>query len=322
MRGVDAVESVTGASGDPTGLAWRFSPESNDKSIKTEDQVRVLVTTDVLSEGQNLQDCHIVVNYDLPWAIIRLIQRAGRVDRIGQKAEGIVVYTFLPTEGVEKIIGLRRRVMRRLKENAEVIGTDEVFFEDQGDEQPIIDLYNEKAGILDGEDDSEVDLASYAYQIWKNATDRDNTLLATIPALPPVAYSTRPHSATKTAPEGVLVYMRTQDGSDALAWVDETGMSVTQSQLTILQQARCAPDTPALPRSLLHHDLVAQGIAHIVEEERSIGGQLGKPTSPRYRAYQRLKRYADTQQGTLFENLELPKAIDLIYSTVVICASR
>jgi superfamily II DNA/RNA helicase len=61
--------------------------------------VRVLVTTDVLSEGQNLQDCHIVVNYDLPWAIIRLIQRAGRVDRIGQKAEGIVVYTFLPTEG-------------------------------------------------------------------------------------------------------------------------------------------------------------------------------------------------------------------------------
>lgn len=312
-RGVDAVESVTGSSSDPTGLAWRFSPESNDRSVKPEDQVRVLVTTDVLSEGQNLQDCHIVVNYDLPWAIIRLIQRAGRVDRIGQKAEGIVVYTFLPTEGVEKIIGLRRRVMRRLKENAEVIGTDEVFFEDQGDEQPIIDLYNEKAGILDGEDDSEVDLASYAYQIWKNATDRDHTLLATIPALPPVAYSTRPHSATKAAPEGVLVYMRTQDGSDALAWVNEIGKSVTQSQLTILQQARCVPDTLALPRSPLHHDLVAQGIAHIVEEERSVGGQLGKPTSPRYRAYQRLKRYADAQQGTLFENLELPKAIDLIY---------
>ena len=42
----------------------------------------------MLSEGQNLQDCAIVVNYDLPWAIVRLIQRAGRVDRIGQTAEG------------------------------------------------------------------------------------------------------------------------------------------------------------------------------------------------------------------------------------------
>jgi len=313
VRGIEAVESVTGNSGDPTSSAWRFSPESNAKVVKPQDQVRVLVTTDVLSEGQNLQDCHIVVNYDLPWAIIRLIQRAGRIDRIGQKAEQILVYTFLPAEGVEAIIGLRRRVLRRLKENAEVIGTDEVFFEDQGQEGPIIDLYNEKAGILDGEDDSEVDLASYAYQIWKNATDRDNNLLTTIPALPPVAYSTQPHHGTLTAPKGVLVYMRTQDGSDALAWVNEDGKSVTQSQLTILQQAKCEPDTPALARNPMHHDLVACGIKHIVEEERSVGGQLGKPTGPRYRAYQHLKRYAEAQQGTLFESLELPKAIDLIY---------
>ncbi len=49
------------------------------------DELRVLICTDVLSEGQNLQDCSVVVNFDLPWAIIRLIQRAGRVDRIGQR---------------------------------------------------------------------------------------------------------------------------------------------------------------------------------------------------------------------------------------------
>jgi len=52
----------------------------------------VLVATDVLSEGQNLQDAHIVVNYDLPWAIIRIIQRAGRVDRIGQKSDTVHIY--------------------------------------------------------------------------------------------------------------------------------------------------------------------------------------------------------------------------------------
>ena len=86
-RGVKKLAGVTGDSSDPTSLAWRFSPESNEKRdrVKPEDELRVLIATDVLSEGQNLQDCAIVVNYDLPWAIIRLVQRIGRVDRIGQQ---------------------------------------------------------------------------------------------------------------------------------------------------------------------------------------------------------------------------------------------
>src|SRR5207248_1302152 len=101
------------------------------------------------------------------WAIIRLIQRAGRVDRIGQTSQRISCYSFLPIDGVDRIIQLRNRVRRRLRENAEVVGTDEAFFEDDADDRLIVDLYNEKAGILDGDADSEVDLASYAYQIWK-----------------------------------------------------------------------------------------------------------------------------------------------------------
>jgi superfamily II DNA/RNA helicase len=92
--------------------------------------VRVLICTDVLSEGQNLQDSNVVVNFDLPWAIIRLIQRAGRVDRIGQRAEEIHCYSFLPADGVEQLIQLRERIRQRLQENAEVVGTDEAFFED------------------------------------------------------------------------------------------------------------------------------------------------------------------------------------------------
>ena len=129
----------------------------------------------MLSEGQNLQDAHVVVNYDLPWAIIRLIQRAGRVDRIGQKAEEILCHSFLPAEGVERIIDLRGRVRARLKENAEVVGADEAFFEDD-DSQAIINLYNEHAGILDGDPEGDVDLASHAYQIWKNAISEDPSL--------------------------------------------------------------------------------------------------------------------------------------------------
>ncbi len=122
-----------------------------------------------------------------------MIQRAGRVDRIGQQSDTILCYSFLPAEGVERIIRLRSRVRQRLQENAEVVGADEAFFEDQDDAQAVRDLFTEKAGILDGDEDAEVDLASYAYQIWKNAIDRDPELEKIIPAMPNVVYSTRPH---------------------------------------------------------------------------------------------------------------------------------
>ena len=314
-RGVGSLAGVTGDNENPTALAWKFSPESNEKRdrITQADELRVLMATDVLSEGQNLQDCAIVVNYDMPWAIIRLIQRVGRIDRIGQKASEILCYTFLPADGVERIIRLRSRVQQRLRENAEVVGTDETFFEDDGDENTILDLYNEKAGILDGDADTEVDLASYAYQIWKNATDADPSLLKSIPQLPPVVYSTRPHEPTANKPEGVLVYVKTGEGTDALAWVDSNGKSVTQSQYEILRAAECKPDTPAVPRLGRHHDLVKKGTVQIMEEEKAIGGQLGRPSGARFRTYERLKAYAREMQDTLFASERLHKTIDDIH---------
>src|SRR5262249_24882324 len=124
-RGVNRLAAVTGDSEDPTGYAWRFSPISNKKrdNIGPDQELRILLATDVLSDGQNLQDGAIIVNFDLPWAIIRLIQRAGRVDRIGQKADQILCYSFLPADGVERLIRLLSRVRRRLQENAEGVGT-------------------------------------------------------------------------------------------------------------------------------------------------------------------------------------------------------
>ena len=317
-RGVGKIVGVTGSSADPTAIAWRFSPVSNERRdrVKPEDELRVVVATDVLSEGQNLQDCSIVVNYDLPWAIIRLIQRAGRVDRIGQQAESILCYSFLPAEGVERIIWLRGRVGQRLKENAEVVGADEAFFEDERDNQIVLDLYNEKAGILDGDDDGEVDLASYAYQIWKNATDADSRLKKIIPELPDVAYSTRLLARSKISganPEGVLVYVRTAQGNDALAWIGKDGNTVTESQFAILRAAECTPDTHALPRQENHHALVQKGVEIIVEEEKSVGGQLGRPSGARFRSYERLKNHAAEVAGTLFYTDQLRRAIDDIY---------
>lgn len=314
-RGVQRLAGVTGEDEDPTALAWRFSPDSNRKrgEVKPEQELRVLLATDVLSEGQNLQDAAIIVNFDLPWAIIRLIQRAGRVDRIGQKSEKILCYSFLPADGVENLIRLRARVRQRLSENAEVVGTDEAFFEDERERQKLLDLYHEKAGILDGDADTEVDLASYAYQIWKNAIDRNPHLQKTIPEMPPVVYSTKPHEATTKRPHGVLVYLRTAEGNDALAWVDREGNNITESQFEILKAAECAPDAPALSRQEHHHTLVRKGVEFVVAEEKSVGGQLGRPSGARFRTYERLKRYAGLVKGTLFDTPALAKTIEEIY---------
>lgn len=301
-RGVTRLAGVTGGSSDPTALAQRFSPHSNRgrARISPEDELRVLLATDVLSEGQNLQDAHIVVNYDLPWAIIRLIQRAGRVDRIGQEAEDILCYTFLPADGVEKLINLRSRVAQRLKENAEVVGADETFFEEAAPSQ-LADLYNEKAGSLDDEDDGEVDLASQAFQIWHNAVQRDPRLEKLIPAMPNVVYGTKAHEPFPGQPGGALVYLKTAEGNDALAWVDEHGRSVTESQFAVLRAAACPPDTPALPRRDDHHELVAAGVELLAQESRSVGGQLGRPSGARYRTYDRLKRFLEANKNTLYE---------------------
>ena len=312
-RGMSNMAAVTGGTPDPTALAWRFSPKSNEKAnLPAEKELRILIATDVLSEGQNLQDCAIVVNYDLPWAIIRLIQRAGRVDRIGQQAENILCYSFLPAEGIERLIRLRARVRTRLNQNAEVVGTDEAFFEDE-DERIIFDLYNERAGILDGDDDAEVDLSSYAYQIWKNAITADPSLKKKIENMPSVVYSSKAYKQKPERPDGVLVYMRTTQGNDALAWIDRKGASVTESQFEILRATECLSDTPALPRHDTHHGLVSKAAEHIAHEERSVGGQLGRPSGARFRTYERLKNYIETNKGTLFDTQPLRRAIQDIY---------
>ncbi len=314
-RKLEKIDAATGGSSDPTTLAYRFSPVSNEKTdkVKKDDELRILLSTDVLSEGQNLQDSHIIVNYDLPWAIIRLIQRAGRVDRIGQDSQEILCYSFLPADGVEKIINLRKRLNRRLLENAEVVGTDETFFENE-EEKAILNLYNEKSGILDGDDGDDVDLASYAYQIWKNAIDNNSKLEKKIKSIENVSHATKAHTADSKNPEGVLVYVQTALGNDALTWVDKNGKSVTESQYAILKAAECDLDTKALERRSDHYDLEKKGVLHITKGQHSVGGQLGRPSGARFKTYERLKSYSERVTGEIWDTPELRKAIEEIYN--------
>ena len=304
---IDNIECVTGGNNSPTDIAHRFSPKSNDKTVEKE--IRVLISTDVLSEGQNLQDAHIIVNYDLPWAIIRLIQRAGRVDRIGQKSDKIYCYSFLPENGIEKIINLRKRLKQRIKENAETIGADEVFFED--DSINLLDLFNEKSGILDDESDMDVDLASHAYQIWEEAVKKNPKLKNIIPKLADVIYSAKEVDGIKE--NGVVVYTKTARDNDILTWIDENKNIVTQSQFEILKAVKCLPGEKPVQRIEKHHELVKFGVEHIRENEDKIGGQLGRKNGARYKIYMRLTRYVQANEGTLFASDELKRAVDDIY---------
>ena len=312
-RGLAHIACATGGSTNPTDIVEHFSPKSNDKDYSAEEQYSVLIATDVLSEGQNLQDAHVIVNFDLPWAIIRLIQRAGRVDRIGQTANEIYCYSFFPADGVEEIIRLRSRLNARINENAHIVGSDEVFFE--GNEQNLRDMFNEKSGSLDDEDDNDVDLSSQAYQIWKNATDADPKLKKVIPALSNVVYSTKP--AGEGLPGGVITYAKTYNDFDVLTWLDADGKVVSQSQKRILNALACDADTPALQPHANHHALVAKAVEAISNETTTVGGILGNRFSTRYRIITLLESYYKNPPTLFFsqENKEMLKlAIDDIYN--------
>jgi superfamily II DNA or RNA helicase len=317
-QGITQIGLVTGQTKNPTSLAQRFSPQSNGKTIPPEDELRILITTDVLSEGQNLQDAFIIVNYDLPWAIIRLIQRAGRVDRIGQLADKIFCYSFLPADGVEQLINLRGRLRDRLKENQEVVGTDEAFFEDEEQREVLLNLYHEKAVLDEEEDEGEIDLTSEALQVWQTAIAANPKLASKIKSLPDVVFATRHHEPTVFDPEGVLLYLRTAEGTDALAWMDKNGESVTQSQMRILRMAACSLDTPGLAHHPQHHDLVKQASEFISKQTQKVSGTMGK-RGAKAKTYDRLMAYCNSvkeetpilARGEDWENLE--KAIELMH---------
>jgi superfamily II DNA or RNA helicase len=312
-RGIDSIAAVSGSSEDPTTLARRFAPKSNAEIgglPDGHDELRVLVATDVLSEGQNLQDAHIVVNYDLPWAIVKIIQRAGRVDRVGQQSPVVLVHSFLPADDVEAVIDLRGRIARRLRENAVVFGSDEAFFGDDSERGFIQGLYDEHAPIEEiDEPGGEVDWASMAYEIWRRATEDDPELKALVEGLPDVVYATR--RAREESSPGVVVYVQTELGYDALAFTDLDGNSRLLSPHEALTLAACEPETEALARLDDHHELVAQAVTGPL---RSPAAHLeGALTGVRKRCWDRLSTYKERYAGTLFDTENLDLALDELY---------
>ena len=97
-------------------LIQSFAPLSNNRPdlVGSDREVDILISTDVLSEGQNLQDCGVLVNYDLHWNPTRMVQRAGRIDRIGSKHPKLWVHNMFPEEGLERLLRLVENLSRKI----------------------------------------------------------------------------------------------------------------------------------------------------------------------------------------------------------------
>jgi len=115
----------------------RFAPRSNGyREIEESQELHILIATDILSEGLNLQDANVVINYDLHWTPIKLIQRIGRVDRIGTEHDEILVYNFFPERKLEENLGLLQKVERRIQEFSRALGTDGKILQEEEEWNP------------------------------------------------------------------------------------------------------------------------------------------------------------------------------------------
>ncbi|OFY12112.1 MAG: hypothetical protein A2X05_17045 [Bacteroidetes bacterium GWE2_41_25] len=128
------IEFALGTKSEIEDYAKRFAPVSKKYELKQgEKEIDFLVATDKLSEGQNLQDCGMVVNYDLHWNPVRMIQRNGRINRLGSKFEEIFIYNFRPTEQLERYLQLVSKLQDKINLIRYTIGSDQSVL----DEEPI-----------------------------------------------------------------------------------------------------------------------------------------------------------------------------------------
>ena len=121
---------------DFESIIANFSPLSKDRVLMSnmpqDGQIDILIATDCISEGQNLQDCDCVINYDIHWNPVRIIQRFGRVDRIGSKNGKIRMINFWPTQDLNKYIHLKERVEARMAlVNLTATGEDDLLNQEQ-----------------------------------------------------------------------------------------------------------------------------------------------------------------------------------------------
>lgn len=123
VTGADGIRTTIGRARLDEVLA-RFAPFG--QQLRVDPSIEILVATDCLSEGQNLQDCDLTINYDIHWNPVRLMQRFGRIDRLGSRNRSVGMINFWPTKNLDRYLDLRNRVEARMAlADATATGTDD-----------------------------------------------------------------------------------------------------------------------------------------------------------------------------------------------------
>ncbi|WP_198517447.1 helicase-related protein [Halomonas sp. 141] len=203
VTGSDAPKSTLRKGYDFQSLLTLFSPRSKEKAIALPDEpseLDILIGTDCISEGQNLQDCDYLINYDIHWNPVRIIQRFGRIDRIGSPNQQIQLVNYWPDISLDEYINLKERVENRMViADVTATGDDNVLTAKSSDiayrkeqlkrlQDEVIELEDVKAGISItdlGLNDFRMDLLNYV----KANGELDNVpfgMHAIVPAQPGV----------------------------------------------------------------------------------------------------------------------------------------
>ena len=210
---VDGKSTIKGLKGDLNNILTCFSPISKDRDVLmpgSSDEIDVLIATDCISEGQNLQDCDYLVNYDIHWNPVRIVQRFGRVDRIGSQNECIQLVNFWPDMELDDYINLKSRVETRMKISIMTsTGDDDLINEEEkGDleyrkqqlkklQEEVVDIEDMSSGvsIMDlGLNEFRMDLLEYV-KTHPSLENKPYGLHAVVPA-------------DKDNPEGVIFILR------------------------------------------------------------------------------------------------------------------
>jgi superfamily II DNA/RNA helicase len=245
-------------------VVGRFSPKSNPEypMQANETELNTVVATDVLSEGLNLQDCDTIINYDLHWNPVRLIQRFGRIDRIGSDHDIVRGFNFLPEGRMDKHLGLKTILKNRIAEIHETIGEDSAILDpaEQINEEAMYAIYEAKSENLSLFEEDELVSMNEAEEILRHLKAEDPAEFERIASLRDGIRCAKPSLS-----QGTYVFCQAGDFQQ-LYLTDASGKISTRDIPAILGGIKCSPSLPAstLPKD---HNKQVMEIRRLFEDE-------------------------------------------------------
>nr|WP_318685701.1 helicase-related protein [uncultured Acetatifactor sp.] len=178
-----------------------FNPKFKNKN---NDKYDLLITTDVLAEGINLHRANVLVNYDLPWNPTRIMQRVGRINRVGTEYDRIYVFNFFPTAQSKKQMPLEERILEKLQAFYDTLGEDIKYLSDD-EEVSSKKLFSDLTSDLDGEEESTNPELAYL-AIIRQIRDNDPKLFSMIKRLPKKAKAGK--ASEKVSENSTVTFIR------------------------------------------------------------------------------------------------------------------